>query len=169
MNQPPFEPNADEMLKNNAAYAAGFFEELPVAPRRRMAIVACMDSRMDMFEILGLQRGEAHVIRNAGGIVTDDVIRSLAISQRVLGTEEVMLIHHTDCGMEKLSDDTFAAAIEAETGVKPHWSVESFRDPYADAAQSIRRLKLSPFVPHREHVRGFVYDVTTGQLHEVEP
>lgn len=164
-----FAPNTDELLANNARYAAGFEEHLPVAPRRQLAVVACMDSRMDIFEILGLEHGEAHVIRNAGGIVTDDVIRSLAISQRVLGTREVILVHHTDCGMQKLTDDEFTASLEAELGVKPAWSLESFRDPYADTAQSIRRLRMSPFVPYLGHVRGFVYDVGTGRLHEVDP
>lgn len=168
MTESTFAPNADELLQNNVEYSAGFEEHLPVAPQRRLAVVACMDSRMDVFEILGLKHGEAHVIRNAGGIVTDDVIRSLAISQRVLGTCEILLMHHTDCGMQKLTDDDFLAAVEADTGVKPHWSVESFRDPFDDTAQSIRRLKLSPFLPNREHIRGFVYDVQSGVLHEVQ-
>lgn len=163
-----FTPNADELLANNQAYAVGFSAgRLPVAPRRRLAIVACMDSRMDTFEILGLQPGEAHIIRNAGGVITDDVIRSLCVSQRLLGTREVILIHHTDCGLQKVTEDAFKAELEAELGIKPWWALESFNDPYADTAQSIRRLRATPFVPHRDHIRGFVYDVDHGTLNEV--
>ena len=163
-----FTPNADELLANNRAFAAEFDSgNLPVAPRRQLAIVACMDSRMDIFEILGLAHGEAHVIRNAGGVITDDVIRSLCISQRLLGTREVILLHHTDCGLQKITDDAFKAELEEELGIKPLWALESFSDPFADTAQSIRRLQLSPFVPYRDNVRGFVYDVDRGLLTEV--
>jgi len=166
--EPPFTPNTDALLANNVVYARDFHDgDLAVAPRRHLAIVACMDSRMDIFGILGLEHGEAHVIRNAGGVITDDVIRSLCVSQRLLGTQEVILLHHTDCGLQKVSDDTFKAELEAELGVKPDWSVESFTDPVADVRQSIRRLQLTPFVRHKEHIRGFVYDVSTGRLHEV--
>lgn len=166
----PFRPNTDELIGHNRAYADRYDAgHLPVAPARRLAVVACMDSRMDIFELLGLANGDAHIIRNAGGVITDDVIRSLAISQRLLGTIEVILLHHTDCGLQKITDDAFRAELEADTGLKPTWSVEGFSDPFADTAQSIRRLRTSPFVPHLEHVRGFVFDVDTGLLHEVEP
>jgi carbonic anhydrase len=165
---PPFVPSTDALLANNAAYAQEFADgDLAVAPRRQLAIVACMDSRMDIFGILGLEHGESHVIRNAGGVITDDVVRSLCVSQRLLGTQEVILLHHTDCGLQKVSDDTFKAELEAELGVKPDWSVESFIDPVADVRQSIRRLELSPFIKYKEHIRGFVYDVSTGRLDEV--
>lgn len=163
-----FDPNADELVANNASYADGFSEEhLPVAPQRHLAVVACMDSRMDIFEILGLGHGEAHIIRNAGGVITDDVIRSLCLSQRFLGTREVILLHHTDCGLQRVTEDEFKATLEAELGIKPWWALESFSDPYLDTAQSIRRLRMTPFVPHKEHIRGFVYDVDTGRLTEV--
>lgn len=165
-----FAPNADELLARNAAFADGFSDQdLAVAPARRLAIVTCMDSRMDMFQLLGLEHGAAHVIRNAGGVVTDDVIRSLCLSQRALGTREVILVHHTDCGLQKVRDDEFKAELEAELGIKPWWSVEAFTDPYADVRQSIQRLRLTPFIPHKDHIRGFVYDVRTGALHEVGP
>jgi carbonic anhydrase len=164
-----FTPNTDELIANNVEYAAAFSDDhLPVAPSRQLAIVACMDSRMDIFEILGLAHGEAHVIRNAGGVITDDVIRSLCLSQRYLGTREVILLHHTDCGLQRVTEDAFKAQLEEELGIKPGWSLESFNDPFDDTAQSIRRLQQTPFVPHKEHVRGFVYDVDTGVLHEVE-
>jgi carbonic anhydrase len=164
-----FTPSADELVANNADYVAGFSDDhLPVAPSRQLAIVACMDSRMDIFEILGLGHGEAHVIRNAGGVITDDVIRSLCLSQRYLGTREVILMHHTDCGLQRVTEDAFKAQLEEELGVKPGWSLESFSDPFDDTAQSMRRLQQSPFLPHKQHVRGFVYDVDTGVLHEVE-
>jgi carbonic anhydrase len=164
-----FTPNTDELIANNIEYAAAFSDDhLPVAPSRLLAIVACMDSRMDIFEILGLAHGEAHVIRNAGGVITDDVIRSLCLSQRYLGTREVILLHHTDCGLQRVTEDAFKAQLEEELGIKPGWSLESFNDPFDDTAQSIRRLQQTPFVPHKEHVRGFVYDVDTGVLHEVE-
>ena len=164
-----FTPNADDLLAKNREYAATFpAGHLPVAPRRQLAVVACMDSRMDIFDILGLAHGEAHVIRNAGGVITDDVIRSLCVSQRLLGTREVILLHHTDCGLQKVTDDAFKAELEAELGVKPWWALESFHDPYLDTAQSMRRLRMTPFVPHRDHIRGFVYDVDSGSLTEVD-
>lgn len=163
-----FSPNTPELRTNNAAYADDLAKvHLEVEPSRKLAIVTCMDSRMDIFEMLGLRNGEAHVIRNAGGVITDDVIRSLCLSQRVLGTEEIVLIHHTDCGLEKVTDDGFKSALEAELGVRPQWAVESFTDPYADTRQSIRRLHQTPFVPNQDHISGFVYDVDTGLLHQV--
>jgi carbonic anhydrase len=138
-----------------------------VAPTRRLAVVACMDSRMDLFQLLGLEHGEAHVIRNAGGVVTDDVIRSLCLSQRALGTREIILVHHTNCGLHNVSEDAFKAELEAELGIKPWWALESFTDPYADVRQSIHRLRHTPFVKFKDFIRGFVYDVRTGELHEV--
>lgn len=164
----PFRPNVEELVLNNVTAAAGFDgADLGVAPRRRLAIIACMDSRMDVFKILGLANGEAHIIRNAGGVVTDDVIRSLCLSQRLMGTREVVLLHHTDCGLQKVTEDTFKAELEQELGIRPGWALESFSDPHADTAQSIERLRVSPFIPHKDHVRGFVYDVATGLLDEV--
>ncbi len=158
----------DELLENAAAYAASFDKgNLPLPPARRVAIVACMDARLAPFKLLGLQEGDAHVIRNAGGAVTPDVIRSLAISQRLLGTEEIMLIHHTDCGMVTFRDDEFRASIEQETGVRPDWPAETFTDPDADVRQSIARIQASPFIPRKDVVRGFVYEVETGRLREV--
>ncbi len=165
-----FQPNADELLANNAAQAAGFESAgLQVAPTRQLAVVACMDSRMDIFEILGLENGEAHIIRNAGGIITDDVIRSLCLSQRFLGTREVILVHHTDCGLEQVDEAAFEAGLEEEVGVKPNWALGAFEDPYRDVAQSIRSLMMSPFIRDKDHIRGFVYQVTSGQLAEVTP
>ena len=159
----------DELLHNNEAYAASFDKgELPLPPGRKIAIVACMDARLNPYGALGLQEGDAHVIRNAGGVVTDDEIRSLAISQRLLGTEEIVLIHHTDCGMLTFTDDDFKRSIQEETGIKPEWAAESFDDVDADVRQSIARIKASPFIPHTDKVRGFVYDVRTGRLREVE-
>jgi carbonic anhydrase len=136
-------------------------------PSRHVAVVACMDARLNVYAILGLKDGEAHVIRNAGGVVTDDEVRSLAISQRLLGTTEIILIHHTDCGMLTFTDDAFKAAIAAETGIKPAWAAESFPDLDADVRQSIARIKASPFIPRKEAIRGFVFDVATGKLNEV--
>ncbi len=163
-----FQPTADELLANNADYAKTFdFRGMSVAPARRAAIVACMDSRMPIFGILGLGRGEAHIIRNAGGVVTDDVIRSLCLSQRAMGTKEIILLHHTDCGLQKVSEDSFKSELEEELGIRPHWAVEAFEDPYADVRQSIQRLLLSPYILEKNHIRGFVYDVTTGLLEEV--
>jgi carbonic anhydrase len=159
----------DALLENNQGFAAGLAEQhLDVEPQRRLAIVTCMDSRLDVFAALGLGNGEAHVLRNAGGIITDDVIRSLAISQRKLGTREVMLIHHTDCGMQKITDDGFRAELQESTGVAPAFAIESFGDVEADVRQSILRVRQSPFLLHREVVRGFVYDVDTHRLREVE-
>jgi carbonic anhydrase len=158
----------DELLANNGAFAAPLADRrLDVRPSRRLAVVTCMDSRLDVFAALGLGDGEAHVLRNAGGIVTDDMIRSLAVSQRKLGTREVMLIHHTDCGMQTLSEDGFRAELQRATGVAPAWAVESFSDVDADVRQSILRVRRSPFLPHRDAVRGFVYDVDTHRLREV--
>jgi len=158
---------ADEYLNNNAAYAQAYPGPLPAKPARHAAVVACMDSRMEISGILGMHDGEAHVIRNAGGAVTDDVIRSVAVSQRLLGTREIILIHHTDCGLQKTTEDGFKGAIEAETGIRPHWAVEAFTDAAADVRQSIGRLKASPFIPHKEAIRGFVFDVATGKLNGV--
>jgi carbonic anhydrase len=159
----------DQLLKNNREFAGSVPEnDLEVKPSKRLAIVTCMDSRLDVFAALGLGDGEAHVLRNAGGVITDDVIRSLAISQRKLGTREVMLIHHTDCGMQKLTDDSFRDELREATGVSPAFAIESFTDVEADVAQSILRVRRSEFVPHRDAVRGFVYDVATHRLREVE-
>jgi carbonic anhydrase len=164
----PFTSSADELLANNRRSVERFESAgLQVAPTRQLAIVACMDSRMDIFQILGLGHGEAHILRNAGGVITDDVIRSLCLSQRLLGTREIILIHHTDCGLETVQEDSFKAELEAEVGIKPWWALEAFVDPRADVAQSMRRLAMTPFVPHKSHVRGFVYDVSTGALEEV--
>jgi carbonic anhydrase len=157
----------DELLANNQRYAAGFTGPLPMPPAKGVAVVACMDARLNTYALLGLEEGQAHVIRNAGGVITDDEIRSLAISQRLLGTREIILIHHTDCGMLTFTDDDFKAAIQAETGIKPAWSAEAFDDLDADVRQSIARIKASPFVPHKDSVRGFVFDVATGKLNEV--
>jgi len=158
----------DSLVENNRVYADALEpRHLPLEPSRRLAIVTCMDSRLDVFAALGLGDGEAHVLRNAGGVITDDVIRSLAISQRRLGTREVMLIHHTDCGMQKLTDDGFRTELREATGVAPAFAIESFTDVDADVRQSIRRVRRSDFVPHRDVVRGFVYDVDTHRLREV--
>jgi carbonic anhydrase len=158
----------DELLANNERYVASFDKgDLPLPPGKKIAVLACMDARLNVYGALGLQEGDAHVIRNAGGVVTDDEIRSLAISQRLLGTEEIILIHHTDCGMLTFRDDEFKAAIQDETGIKPEWAAESFSDLDQDVRQSIARIKASPFIPHRDAVRGFVYEVETGRLREV--
>src|ERR1700760_3877827 len=157
----------DELLTNNAEYAASFTGPLPLPPSKHVAVVACMDARLDVYRILGLAEGEAHVIRNAGGVVTDDVIRSLAISQRLLGTREVILIHHTDCGMLTFTDDDFKRAIQEETGVKPPWAAEAFPDLADDVRQSVRRIENSPFVTKHVSLRGFVFDVATGKLEEI--
>jgi carbonic anhydrase len=159
----------DELLVNAAQYAEGFSSgELPAAPRKPVAIVACMDARLEPGRLLGLREGDAHVIRNAGGVVTDDVIRSLAISQRLLGTREIALIHHTDCGMLTFTDSELKDAILAETGIRPPFAMEAFPDLEGDVLQSIARLEASPFVPHKDRIRGFVFDVDTGALREVE-
>ncbi|MEZ5218250.1 MAG: carbonic anhydrase [Ilumatobacteraceae bacterium] len=161
-------PSADELLEKNARFADQFHSGgLALRPTRRLAVVACMDSRMDMFQILGLADGEAHIIRNAGGVVTDDVIRSLVLSQRLLGTEEIILVHHTDCGLQKTDETELKEAIERDTGLRPAWAVESFTDPFHNVRQSMSRLLRNPFVQCKDHIRGFVYDVDTGKLAEV--
>jgi carbonic anhydrase len=157
----------DEYLANNATYAASFTGPLPLPPSRQIAVLACMDARLNVYAILGLGEGESHVIRNAGGVVTDDEIRSLAISQRLLGTTEIILIHHTDCGMLTFTDDVFKREIQDDTGIKPEWAAESFNDLDEDVRQSIARIKASPFVVHKDAIRGFVFDVATGKLNEV--
>jgi carbonic anhydrase len=158
----------DELLSNNASYSAQFDKgDLPLPPAKKVAVVACMDARLDPARVLGLDEGDAHVIRNAGGVVTDDEIRSLAISQRLLGTEEIVLIHHTDCGMLTFSDDDFKRQIQEETGIKPEWAAEAFGDLDEDVRQSIARIKASPFIPRKDGIRGFVYEVETGKLREV--
>jgi carbonic anhydrase len=157
----------DDLLANNAKYAESFRGPLPLPPAKHIAVLACMDARLNVYAILGLDEGESHVIRNAGGVVTDDEIRSLAISQRLLGTKEIVLIHHTDCGMLTFTDDAFKKSIQDETGIKPEWAAESFPDLDEDVRQSVNRIKASPFIPHTDQVRGFVFDVTTGKLNEV--
>ena len=157
----------DEYLANNARYAEAFSGPLPMPPSRHVAVVACMDARLSVYAMLGLAEGETHVIRNAGGVVSDDAIRSLAISQRLLGTREIILIHHTDCGMLTFTDDGFKRSIQDETGIKPGWAAEAFGDVDEDVRQSIARIKANPFLPHTDAVRGFVFDVTTGKLNEV--
>src|SRR5215212_2003466 len=158
----------DELLKNNAAYAEKFDKGgLPLPPARKVAVVACMDARLNPYGLLGLGEGDAHVIRNAGGVITDDEIRSLAISQRLLGTEEIILIHHTDCGMLTFTDDEFRRSVQDDVGIKPEWAAESFPDLDEDVRQSIARIKASPFIPKKDSVRGFVYEVETGKLREV--
>jgi len=158
----------DDLLRANEDYARSFDKhDLPLPPARRVAVVACMDARLNVYGALGLQEGEAHVIRNAGGVVTDDVIRSLTISQRLLGTDEVVLIHHSDCGMLTFSDDEVKGHIASETGIRPPFALEAFSDLEEDVRQSVRRIQASPYLPHREKVRGFVYDVSTGKVNEV--
>jgi carbonic anhydrase len=158
----------DDLLGNNESYAGSFDKaDLPMPPGKKTAVVACMDARLDPARALGLEEGDAHVIRNAGGVVTDDAIRSLAISQRLLGTEEIILIHHTDCGMLTFKDDEFKASIQQETGIKPGWAAEAFGDLDEDVRQSIARIRASPFIPNKDGVRGFVYEVETGRLREV--
>ena len=163
-----FAPSTDDLVANNQAFAENFNGIHPVEPNRQMAIVACMDSRMDIFSLLGLGNGEAHIIRNAGGVVTDDVIRSLCLSQRKLETREIVLVHHTDCGLNGVRTDEFFAELEGELGVRPRWALEEFKDPYADVRQSIQRLRNTPFVEYTDHIRGFVYDVETGLLNAVD-
>jgi carbonic anhydrase len=158
----------DDLLTNAEAYAASFDKrDLPLPPARKVAVVACMDARLNPYGLLGLQEGDAHVIRNAGGVITDDAIRSLSISQRLLGTEQIVLIHHTDCGMLTFTDDDFKRAVQDDTGIKPAWAVEAFSDLDEDVRQSIARIKASPFIPRKDSVRGFVYDVEDGTLREV--
>ena len=159
----------DELLRNAEHYATTFDHgDLPLPPAKRVAVLACMDARLNPHALLGLQEGDAHVIRNAGGVVTNDEIRSLSISQRLLGTEEIILIHHTDCGMLTFDDDEFRRQVQAETGIKPEWAAEAFDDLEEDVRQSIARIKNSPFIPNKDSVRGFVYDVNTGRLREVD-
>ena len=157
----------DDLLANNADYAANFSGPLPLPPAKGVAVVACMDARINVYDVLGLNEGEAHVIRNAGGVITDDEIRSLAISQRLLGTTEIVLIHHTDCGMLTFTDDDFKRSIQDDTGIKPEWAAEAFGDLDGDVRQSIARIRANPFVPNKDSVRGFVFDVATGKLNEV--
>jgi len=158
----------DELLRNNADYAASFNTgDLPMPPGKGVAVVACMDARLNVYGALGLQEGDAHVIRNAGGVVSEDAIRSLVISQRLLGTREIVLIHHSDCGMLTFSDDEVKAAIEADTGLRPSFALEAFTDLERDVRQSIARIKANPFIPNKDSVRGFVFDVHSGVLKEV--
>ena len=158
----------DDLLENAKAYEAAFDKgDLPLPPARKVAIVACMDARLNPYGLLGLQEGDAHVIRNAGGVITDDEIRSLSISQRLLGTEEIVLIHHTDCGMLTFTDDEFKKSIQDEVGIKPEWAAEAFSDLEEDVKQSLARVNASPFIPNKSSVRGFVYEVETGRLREV--
>jgi carbonic anhydrase len=158
----------DELLANAEQYASTFDKgDLPLPPARGVAVVACMDARLNVYGVLGLTEGDAHVIRNAGGVVTADQLRSLAISQRLLGTTEIILIHHTGCGMLTFTDDGFKASIQAETGLKPAWAAEAFSDLDEDVRQSIKRIIEDPFIPVKDSVRGFVYEVETGKLREV--
>ena len=158
----------DDLLQNNSHYVENFDKgDLPLPPGRKLAVVACMDARLDPHRVLGLEEGDAHVIRNAGGVVSDDVIRSLTISQRLLNTREIVLIHHTDCGMLTFRDDDVKDGIEAETGLRPSFALESFRDLEQDVRQSISRIQANPFIPNKDQIRGFVYDCATGQLNEV--
>ncbi len=159
----------DDLLRNNEGYAAGFDKgDLPMPPGKNIAVVACMDARLNVYGMLGLEEGDAHVIRNAGGVITDDEIRSLVISQRLLGTREIVLIHHTDCGMLTFTDDEVKAQIQEDVGIKPDFALESFSDLEKDVRQSLARVQNSPFIPHKDSVRGFVYEVETGRLREVE-
>ena len=160
----------DELVQSAESYAATFDKGgLPMPPGRKLAVLACMDARLNPYGLLGLTEGDVHVIRNAGGVATDDAIRSLAISQRLLGTEEIVLIHHTDCGMLTFTDDDFKQSILADVGIKPPWAAESFTDVEADVRQSLMRIRASPFVPRKDSVRGFVYEIETGRLREVTP
>jgi carbonic anhydrase len=157
----------DQLLENAESYASSFDKgDLPLPPARKVAVVACMDARLNPYGLLGIEEGDAHVIRNAGGVITDDEIRSLAISQRLLGTEEIILIHHTDCGMLTFTDDDFKRSVQDEIGIKPEWAAEAFDDLDEDVRQSIARIQASPFIPHK-NVRGFVYQVEDGRLREV--
>jgi carbonic anhydrase len=158
----------DELLRNNQVYAESFDKgDLPLPPAKGVAVVACMDARLNIYGMLGLQEGDAHVIRNAGGVITDDEIRSLAISQRLLGTREIILVHHTDCGLLTFSDDELKQQIQEDVGIKPHFPMESFSDLEEDVRQSIARIQASPFIPHKNSIRGFIYEVETGRLREV--
>ncbi|HEX8101078.1 MAG TPA: carbonic anhydrase [Solirubrobacteraceae bacterium] len=158
----------DDLLRNAEQYAESFDKgDLPLPPGRKVAVVACMDARLNPYGLLGLQEGDAHVIRNAGGVITDDEIRSLSISQRLLGTEEIILIHHTDCGMLTFTDDEFKRSVQDDVGIKPEWAAEAFSDLDEDVRQSLARIQASPFIPRKDSVRGFVYEVETGKLREV--
>ena len=160
----------EALLDNNAAYVSDFDKgNLPLPPARKLAVLACMDARLDPAKVLGLEEGDAHVIRNAGGVVSDDAVRSLAISQNLLGTEEIVLIHHTDCGMLTFTDDELAAKLEAETGHKPEWRAHAFDDLEGNVRTSIEKIRSSPFLPNTDKLRGFVYEVETGALREVNP
>jgi carbonic anhydrase len=162
-----FMSSTDELLANNARYAASFTKgDLPLPPAAKVAVVACMDARLDPAKALGLEEGDAHVIRNAGGVASEDAIRSLVISQRLLGTKEIILIHHTDCGMETFSDDAVKDQILADTGLRPSFALEAFPKAEEDVKQTAARIKANPFIPHKS-VRGFVYEVETGVLREV--
>lgn len=163
-----FSPNVAELTANNARQVEAFESREHAAPSRNLAVVTCMDARIDPYTILGLEEGEAHIMRNAGGVVTDDVIRSLCLSQRALGTREVIIIHHSDCGLQGVDEAGFRAEMQSEVGVKPPWSLESFADPFEDVRQSIQRLLVTPFLPHKENISGFVYDVNDGLLHTVD-
>jgi carbonic anhydrase len=163
-----FTPNADQLVTDNADYVEQFSDQdLPAAPGRNLAVVACMDARLDVSRVLGLRNGDAHVIRNAGGVVTDDVIRSLTLSQRALGTREIVLVHHTRCGLQGVDEEGFRRELAAEVGITPSWSLEGFDDVEEDVRQSMHRLRMSPFLPHKDHIRGFVYEVETGRVREV--
>ena len=158
----------EELLRNNAEFATSFAKgDLPMPPAKGVAVVACMDARLNVYALLGLEEGDAHVIRNAGGVVSEDVIRSLVISQRLLGTKEIILVHHTDCGMLTFQDDELKSAIEDDCGMRPHFALEAFGDVERDVRQSIARIRSTPFVPHKDSVRGFVFDVRSGALQEV--
>jgi carbonic anhydrase len=160
--------STDELVKNSQDYAAGFDKaDLPLPPAKKVAVVACMDARVNPYGILGINEGDAHIIRNAGGVITDDEIRSLAISQHLLGTDEIILMHHTDCGMLTFTDDDFKGKLEEATGERPDWDVHTFTDLDQDVRDSIARIKSSPFIPNKDSVRGFVYEVETGALREV--
>lgn len=164
----PPETVTEELLQNAEKYAASFDQgDLPLPPGRKTAVLACMDARLNPYGVLGLSEGDVHVIRNAGGVVNDEAIRSLAISQHLLGTEEIILIHHTDCGMLTFTDDQFAEKLEQEAGERPHWHAQSFTDIEADVRSAIEKIKASPFVPKTDQIRGFVYDVKSGRLNEV--
>jgi carbonic anhydrase len=157
-----------QLVANNSEYAADFAKgDLPMPPGKKVAVLACMDARLDPARVLGLEEGDAHVIRNAGGVATEDAIRSLVISQRLLGTEEIILIHHTDCGMVTFTDGAVKDSIEGDTGIRPSFALEAFPEADADVIQTANRIKASPFIPHKDNIRGFVYEVETGKLREV--
>jgi carbonic anhydrase len=158
----------DTLVENSRRYEEGFDKgDLPLPPGKKIAVLACMDARLNPYGLLGLEEGDAHVIRNAGGVVDDDAIRSLSISQNLLGTEEIVLVHHTDCGMLTFTDEEFAGKLEAEAGERPSWSAHAFTSPEDDVRSGIEKIRSSPFIPHTDSVRGFVYDVAAGRLTEV--